>query len=73
VNLDLAVAPFCLNVNFLFAFKPAPYSVTVVEAWSVAVITTRHSPAVVSFASVEAGDQELIVTVSFYALSQIGT
>jgi len=60
-------------VNFLFVFKFAPYSVSVVEAWLPAVITTRHSPAVVSFASVEAGDQELIVTVIFYALSQTAT
>jgi len=60
-------------VNFLFVFKLAPYFASSVVAWSLAVITTRHSPAVVSFASVDLGDQELIVTVSFYALSQTAT
>jgi len=72
VNLDFAVVASCLNENFFAEFTDAPsYAAVGPERWALSYRTT-HSPAVVDLASVDEGDQELIVTVIFDLAVQIG-
>jgi len=62
VNFDFVLAPFCLNVNCLAEFIPAPSSAAVVDALLDATITTAHTPSVTSYAVVDAGVHQLILT-----------